>query len=1059
MRKLLRVILLGMLATLPLSGCGGGGGGSSSPINYTPVADAGMDQTVATGATVTLNGSNSSDQNGDSLTFNWSITSKPVGSTAELSSTNNIRPNIVPDVMGQYVIQLIVNDGIADSSPDSITITAVNGYTIGGTVSGLAGTMTIQNNSANTMSISSNGPYSFPILMTAGEIYNISVLSSPPGHTCSVSNGSGIISGNVANINITCFSSLVPVSLSGTVSSAAGIQIDSDINDPSTSDETSNNTFATAQSIANFTTVNGFASKTGTGGVFGDIFATLYDEFDVYAVHLQANQTIKMQVVDFNGTDTYQGDLDLYAFDSSYNLIDYSEATGEFEEINIMTEGDYYITVQAYNGISKYVLSIGQTNSLNTNTSKGSGADFKINEAVVKFKATTLKNSIQNTTSTTNYQIQHFNPGRDTLIRFANMDHSAIITAQSLNPPAPASVYDELAVHNPESLAKILTLGEIKKLNARQDVEYAEPNFIYHPTRVPNDSYYSYQWHYPAINLPQAWDITTGTPAAGNVIVAIIDTGIVLAHPDLQGQLVSGYDFVSDPTMSNDGNGIDSDPNDPGDNSNLGSSSWHGTHVGGTVAAKTNNASGVAGVSWGAKLMPIRVLGIGGGTNYDIREGVRFAAGLSNDSGTVPAQKADIINLSLGGSGASQADQDVFDEARAAGVIVIAAAGNDNTSQLFYPASYENVISVSATDYNDALAPYSNYGTMIDIAAPGGDVTADSNNDGRPDGILSTLVDDSSGSLSEIYKFYNGTSMASPHVAGIMALMKAVHPGLTPADIDALIQNGDLSNEAGTTGRDNQFGYGIIDALKAVTAAQNLSQGGTLPAIIVTSKSSISFASHETSTTLTLSNVGGGADSVTAVTDNADWLTVAATSVDADGLGEYTLTVDRTGLNDNSYLTTVTFTLTSGNSVQVMVSMKVSSSSDFGDAGAGWILLLDENYQFVDQRISTSIGNGQYSYTLNNVLPGNYYIIGGSDIDNDLWLCQYGENCGSYPVLGSTSRIEVTNSDLNNLDFTVDILTGIGGNAANTTMGDHDNGFQLNSTKQKLNIKKKVKVQ
>ncbi len=150
--------------------------------------------------------------------------------------------------------------------------------------------------------------------------------------------------------------------------------------------------------------------------------------------------------------------------------------------------------------------------------------------------------------------------------------------------------------------ALLATLKKIKQLNRQSDVEYAEPNYRVSAFRTPNDPLYPIQWHYPQINLPQAWDITTGTPATGNVIVAIVDTGVVLDHDDLAGQLVSGYDFIRSTTASNDGNGIDNDPNDPGDGDGSVPDSWHGTHVAGTVAAASNNNRGVSGVAWGQSL-------------------------------------------------------------------------------------------------------------------------------------------------------------------------------------------------------------------------------------------------------------------------------------------------------------------------------------------------------------------------------------------------------------------------------------------------------------------------
>ena len=202
-----------------------------------------------------------------------------------------------------------------------------------------------------------------------------------------------------------------------------------------------------------------------------------------------------------------------------------------------------------------------------------------------------------------------------------------------------------------EQQARRETLLALAALRERPEVASVSLNTIFRPSFLPNDEFYTYQWNYPLINLPQAWDLETGSPS---VIVAVVDTGVRLDHPDLQGQLVAGYDFISDPSRARDGNGIDSDPNDPGDLGSGAGSSFHGTHVAGTIAAATNNGIGVAGIAFGAKVMPIRVLGRNGGTFYDVLQGVRYAARLPNDSLTLPAKRADIINLSLGGGGFDQ---------------------------------------------------------------------------------------------------------------------------------------------------------------------------------------------------------------------------------------------------------------------------------------------------------------------------------------------------------------------------------------------------------------------
>ena len=324
------------------------------------------------------------------------------------------------------------------------------------------------------------------------------------------------------------------------------------------------------------------------------------------------------------------------------------------------------------------------------------------------------------------------------------------------------------------------------------------------------------------------------------MIVAVIDTGVLLAHPDLDNQLTTGYDFISNVQQANDGDGPDPDPNDPGDLAFGGSSSFHGTHVAGPIAAESDNAQGVAGVAWQSRIMPLRVLGIDGGTPFDVIQAVLYAAGMTNQSGTLPLQPADIINMSLGSNFSSQSEQAIVDQVRAAGVIVVASAGNDASDIPSYPAAYNGVVSVAATTILNSAAPYSNFGATIDVAAPGGYNATDLNGDGIGDGVISAMGDDGSvGPVQFGYAALSGTSMAAPHVAGVAALMKAVHPNLTPDEFDNALAAGDLTDDLGTPGRDNIYGFGLINAQMAVLAALALATGqGSNPGPILTASAS-----------------------------------------------------------------------------------------------------------------------------------------------------------------------------------------------------------------------------
>lgn len=367
------------------------------------------------------------------------------------------------------------------------------------------------------------------------------------------------------------------------------------------------------------------------------------------------------------------------------------------------------------------------------------------------------------------------------------------------------------------------SLDELNKrlaiIAADPNVEYAEPDQLLQPLATPNDSRYNEQWHYFAntggLRLPTAWDTSTGS----GVVVAVIDTGY-RPHVDLNANLLPGYDMIGDTFVSQDGNGRDSDARDPGDWASAGqcgpgepasNSSWHGTHVAGTVAARTNNNSGVAGVAYGAKVVPVRALGRCGGYTSDIADAMRWSAGGSVSGVPNNANPAKVLNLSLGGGGAcSSTSQSAINSARSNGAVVVVAAGNSNTNASgANPANCSGVVTVASTNRNGGRSYFSNFGSVVDVAAPGGDVRGNSAN-----GILSTLNSGSTSPGSDNYAFYQGTSMAAPHVAGVAALMLAVDGSLTPNEIEATLKSTARSFPATCS----QCGSGIVDAAAAVAA-------------------------------------------------------------------------------------------------------------------------------------------------------------------------------------------------------------------------------------------------
>jgi serine protease len=480
-------------------------------------------------------------------------------------------------------------------------------------------------------------------------------------------------------------------------------------------------------------------------------------------------------------------------------------------------------------------------------------------------------------------------------------------------PPAksnrPAFVSDEVVVKfRGERRAKTIKLPHsqsveqaIKEFSRWADVEYVEPNYIAHAFFVPNDPYYSYQWHmqnsvYGGIKMEAAWNISTGS----GVTVAVIDTGTAYENydkykraPDLVGTLfTAGYDFVNNDTHPNDDNG-------------------HGTHVTGTVAQTTNNSLGVTGVAFNSTIMPIKVLDRNGsGTYANVAAGIYFAA----DNG------AKVINLSLGGSADSQTLKDAVAYAYSKGVAIVAAAGNDNSSTISYPAAYDDyVIAVGATRYDETRAYYSNYGLSLDLVAPGGDLGVDQNNDGYGDGVLQQTFGRRVDQFG--YYFYQGTSMASPHVAGVAALVIA--NGLTgPDNIRAALQT--TAEDKGTAGWDEIYGWGLVDAAAALTYVPGPVDNP--PTVSITSP-------------LNGATVSGLVSIEASATDDVGVVRVDfyvdATLIGTATTSPYGVSWDSTTVADGTYTLTATAIDTTSQSASDSVSVLVDNVNDPPVANAG----------------------------------------------------------------------------------------------------------------------------
>ncbi|MBI5719390.1 MAG: S8 family serine peptidase [Burkholderiales bacterium] len=877
--------------------------------------------------------------------------------------------------------------------------------------------------------------------------------------------------------------------LSGTIAIAETAAVDSDTNDINQSGYVANDTAGTAQVLTAPVLLVGSVNEPNTGprGNNNDGTSTLGDVDDVFRVDLVAGQVVELEFA----SDPAESDVDLYIYNAGAALVGFSNGTdSRYECVTVTQGGSYFVLVNAFRNASIYNLRIGapgtSANCPQSTTAEGfapgelvleprragaAGGAAKPEAAAANLKRAhellrAAGSKVEGGPSGAELQAgvgpQVIKLPADAVARSAAMATLADLAAGrtgKTGAPRALSAQDmarrakAAADPWPEALA---TLRLAKQLRTSQAFEYVEVNRWLRSTAItgafpPNDLRYSYQrWHYEQINLPAAMDRITALNLPGTQarpLVSVIDDGVVLDHPDLAPQLFSnGRSFVS---LNATGDG---DVN-TGDNPFTAAQQpvFHGTHVAGTVGAATYDAIGGAGTAPMALILPVRVFGPGGrASTADIIQGMRYSAALSNRSGVVPARRADVINMSLGGSGACDAAfATAIADVRAAGTLVVVAAGNDGrnasgiAAPVGSPANCAGAIAVSATDARRNIANYSNTGPTIRVAAPGGDTSVSTTGNGAPDGVYSDVATfDAAGRRQPAIGAMQGTSMASPHVAGVMALMRYVNPGLSVTQVDALFAAGSLTDELGAAGRDNVFGFGLVNARKAVDAALAAlaTPPAPPPAQIVALPSSIDFGALQTSAVVELSVSGTGSETFTGTPQvvlpagmNPGSVTVAATTVGAGGLGRYTVTVDRSGIpSAGTYYPSLRFTLSSARVLTVQLAINKQAAgpgagSARGNFGPVYVLLVDPATGNVEHTVLATLANGRYTWSKTGYAKTRVQVVAGGDTDNDDLICARGETCGAFPVLAPGKDFAVIDltGDRSDLNFQVAPLSGM----------------------------------
>jgi subtilisin family serine protease len=787
------------------------------------------------------------------------------------------------------------------------------------------------------------------------------------------------------------------LSISGSIQIPEHYSVDSDVNDsgsfPVSNDEV-------PQFLYNPSITSGYANLPGTGPDFDGAgwSAIAGDVVDIYEFNARGGEYINLTV---SAPD--DADLDLFLYRPDGSEYSFSAGLTQYESLLLPDEpGKWSVKIVPARGASSYLLDIGSTSGL---ASHGwtSNADLSYKELIAtdsSKNALLSKKAASHLRFVEEVKMPNDNYSRSTLLVMSDQGldlmsaHPVLAGWSNSN----RNRNDSKSIKMKKSLETFLAAKSVKSSGV---YDFVEPNFVHSIMTTPDDLRYHEQWALEKLSLPEAWNSNTGT---GTVNVAILDTGIFKSHPDLQGRLsTDSYDFVSNATNSGDGDGVDSDSSDPGDGPGnqfcpqtpRQFSSFHGTQVAGVIGAVGNNGIGMSGVSWNVNLMDVRVLGCLGGTTQDIVDGILYSAKLPNRWGVLPLKKADVINLSFGSQGYSQLMADAISAARAEGVVVVGAAGNtgNDDNAIMYPASYEGVISVGATDASDVVASYSTTNIMVDIVAPGGTNTS------GIDKILSTgaLINEDS-VTTPTYTYQVGTSMSAPFVTGIVALMKDTYPNLSPDDVDLALSNDRLTVDLGLLGKDNQYGYGRIDAAKSIQHALELLVGSNdpFPPKLASSKTLLRLGYNKNVDSFLLFNRGDGTLLVSDIQTNDDALSVTLPETE-DGLGDYQINLDRTNLSEGSYASSINITSDVGD-LLINIHYEVLPVGVSPDANSGEIysILFDTDTLQMAAITQSSAVNGQYDLEISDIPAGVYYLISGSDSDNDGFVCGNTEACAVY---------------------------------------------------------------
>lgn len=828
--------------------------------------------------------------------------------------------------------------------------------------------------------------------------------------------------------------------VSGTITIQRNSDVDLDLNS-----SLSLNDVNDPQLIANPSTIGGYLS--GYSGTYtsSDILFN-EDKSDYFKVSLVEGQEIQLNV--------FQADTEHNSIDLDFTLIDevgqirlsLNIAQFSANKLIVPEDGLYTLELKTSDLTSPllYTLLLSQTisaQSLSISDIKILSQDFIPGEVLLRLKnnkSVAITDNNSPTVFTSQYKAsQNTQAPMEELLStlvlketIPNIAKVYKIKSSATTQAVKAASFIELDAVNQINLleSKIQTLEFINKLNESDLVEFAEPNFIYYSAASTDDPRLSDQWNLSMLSVPAAWEISSGQ----NIVIAVLDTGINANHEDLINNISpDGYDFISDIKSSGDGNGFDANPNDEG-------TSFHGSHVAGIISAQANNAKGIAGLAYDAKIMALRVLGVqDSGSSSDIAQAILYAAGLANDSGVIPSQRADIINMSFGGEARSETVKAAIDQAYNQGLILIAAAGNISTDQAFYPAAFDNVIGVGAVSNDKKHASFSNFGINVDLVAPGGTGSGSATFDGFQDAIISTVS-------ANNYAEYLGTSMSAPHVSAVAALMKELKPDLNGQNFKAALNSGFLTQNVNNTPDTNNFyGKGLIDAAKSV----NWAAGSTMiPGILSIYPTKFGFIGSNTKAELSLTNPGNSLVKIVSIEEQESWLEITSKD-DVDntsGLGSYLVEVNSALASLDQGIITINYQIDNKPIEQQMLNVFISRRNQSDPTVGGLFVsmykeedILNGSYQRA-YGLESNLVDGVYEFCINNVAPGRYLLAASTDYDGDRLPFDEGEAVGSFPLVSRPSFIEITNKSLANMNFDIQYPTFSSNENTVNTLGQYN---------------------